>query len=42
MDELPDYMKICFLALHNSINEMGFEALRDKGINVIQYLKKAV
>uniref|UniRef100_A0A9I9DTB3 Terpene synthase 10-like n=1 Tax=Cucumis melo TaxID=3656 RepID=A0A9I9DTB3_CUCME len=41
MEELPDYMKICFLALHNSINEMGFEALRDKGINVIQYLKKA-
>ncbi|KAA0045518.1 terpene synthase 10-like [Cucumis melo var. makuwa] len=41
LDQLPDYMKICFLALHNSINEMAFEVLRDKGINVIQYLKKA-
>ncbi|KAA0045521.1 terpene synthase 10-like [Cucumis melo var. makuwa] len=40
MDELPDYMKICFLALHNSINEMAFDVLRDQGINVIQYLKK--
>ncbi|XP_038902516.1 terpene synthase 10-like [Benincasa hispida] len=41
VDQLPDYMKICFLALHNSVNEMGFDVLRDKGINVIQYLKKA-
>ncbi|XP_022971750.1 terpene synthase 10-like [Cucurbita maxima] len=40
VDLLPDYMKICFLSLHNSINEMAFDALRDKGINVIQYLKK--
>ncbi|XP_038902678.1 terpene synthase 10-like [Benincasa hispida] len=41
LDQLPDYMKICFLGLHNSINEMAFDILRDKGINVIQYLKKA-
>ncbi|XP_023512351.1 terpene synthase 10-like isoform X2 [Cucurbita pepo subsp. pepo] len=40
LDQLPDYMKICFLGLHNSVNEMAFEMLRDKGINVIQYLKK--
>ncbi|KAH7538413.1 hypothetical protein FEM48_Zijuj03G0196800 [Ziziphus jujuba var. spinosa] len=25
MDGLPDYMKLCFLALHNSINEMAFD-----------------
>ncbi|XP_022928006.1 terpene synthase 10-like [Cucurbita moschata] len=40
MDKLPDYMKICFLGLHNSINEMTFDVLRDKEINVIQYFKK--
>ncbi|XP_022928103.1 terpene synthase 10-like [Cucurbita moschata] len=41
VDQLPDYMKICFFSLHNSVNEMAFEVLRDKGINVLKYLKKA-
>ncbi|XP_022159093.1 terpene synthase 10-like [Momordica charantia] len=40
MNQLPYYMKLCFLFLHNSINEMAFEALRDKGVDVIKYLKK--
>ncbi|XP_023512338.1 terpene synthase 10-like [Cucurbita pepo subsp. pepo] len=40
LDQLPYYMKICFLGLHNSINEMAFDALRDKRTNVTQYLKK--
>ncbi|XP_022971751.1 terpene synthase 10-like [Cucurbita maxima] len=40
MDQLPDYMKICFFGLYNSINEMAFDALRDKGTNVIHDLKK--
>jgi (-)-alpha-terpineol synthase len=42
MDQLPDYMKICFFALHNSINEMAFDALKEQGVHIIQYLKKAV
>ncbi|KAE8077315.1 hypothetical protein FH972_015887 [Carpinus fangiana] len=41
MDQLPDYMKICFFALHNSINEMAFDALKEQGVHIIQYLKKA-
>ncbi|XP_022154840.1 terpene synthase 10-like [Momordica charantia] len=41
MEQLPDYMKLCFLALYNTINDMTFELLRDKGVNVIQCLKKS-
>lgn len=42
MDQLPNYMKICFFVLHNSINEMAFDALRYQDVNVIQHLKKLV
>ncbi|KAL5568212.1 hypothetical protein UlMin_024787 [Ulmus minor] len=41
VDQLPDYMKICFLALHNSINDMAFEVLKKQGFHIIKYLKKA-
>ncbi|XVF14986.1 hypothetical protein REPUB_Repub09cG0109400 [Reevesia pubescens] len=37
---LPNYMKICFHALHNSINEMAFDTLKEQGIDVIPFLKK--
>ena len=36
-------MKLCFHALYNSVNEMGFIALRDQEVGmIIPYLKKAV
>ncbi|KAK7834551.1 myrcene synthase [Quercus suber] len=41
MDGLPDYMKLCFLALHNSVNEMAFDTLKEQGFHIIQYFKKA-
>ncbi|XP_031270973.1 terpene synthase 10-like [Pistacia vera] len=41
MEQLPQYMKICFLALYNAINEMGFDALKEQGVNIIPYLTKA-
>ncbi|KAF3448348.1 hypothetical protein FNV43_RR09061 [Rhamnella rubrinervis] len=41
MENLPDYMKICFLALHNSINEMAYDVLKDQGLDIIKYLKKS-
>ncbi|KAL6962446.1 lysase [Sarracenia purpurea var. burkii] len=41
LEQLPAYMKICFLALFNSINEMGYETLKKQGIIVIPYLQKA-
>ncbi|RWR97840.1 terpene synthase 10-like protein isoform X1 [Cinnamomum micranthum f. kanehirae] len=41
IDRLPEYMKICFLALYNTTNQMGYEILKDQGINIIPYLQKA-
>ncbi|CAK9316326.1 unnamed protein product [Citrullus colocynthis] len=37
---LPNYMQICFIALHNTINDMTFDAIKDHGVNVIPYLRK--
>ncbi|XP_042479188.1 alpha-terpineol synthase, chloroplastic-like [Macadamia integrifolia] len=40
MKELPNYMKISFLALFNSINEMAYDILKEKGWDVLPYLRK--
>ncbi|XP_030935776.1 myrcene synthase, chloroplastic-like [Quercus lobata] len=40
MDGLPEYMKLCFFALHNSVNELAFDILKEQGVNIIRYLKK--
>uniref|UniRef100_A0A7N2MJ25 Terpene synthase metal-binding domain-containing protein n=1 Tax=Quercus lobata TaxID=97700 RepID=A0A7N2MJ25_QUELO len=37
MDGLPNYMKICFLALHNSVNEMAFDILKEQEFHIIRY-----
>ncbi|CAL5423460.1 unnamed protein product [Camellia sinensis] len=42
IEQLPDYMKICFLTLFNSINEMAYDVLKGQGLNIISYLKKAI
>ena len=42
MDQLPDYMKICFLALHNFVNEMALDTVKEQRFHIIEYLKKAV
>ncbi|KAK1429359.1 hypothetical protein QVD17_11567 [Tagetes erecta] len=41
MEGLPAYMKICFLGLYNSINEIAYNTLTDTGILILPYLKKA-
>ncbi|KAF3571063.1 hypothetical protein F2Q69_00060125 [Brassica cretica] len=41
LEELPKYMKLCFLCLINEINQIGYIILRDKGFNAIPYLKKS-
>ncbi|KAK7312742.1 hypothetical protein VNO77_36834 [Canavalia gladiata] len=38
---LPEYMKICFLALYNTVNEFAYDALREQGQDSIPYLTKA-
>ncbi|PIA50749.1 hypothetical protein AQUCO_01200173v1 [Aquilegia coerulea] len=40
LDELPDYMRACFLALYNTINEIAYNTLKEHGLNVLPYLKK--
>lgn len=42
LDELPEYMKLCYLVLYNEINSIGRDILKDKNINVIPFLKKSV
>ncbi|XP_024986107.1 R-linalool synthase QH1, chloroplastic-like [Cynara cardunculus var. scolymus] len=43
VEELPDYMKICFLGSFNVINEMAYNTLANSnsGVFILPYLKKA-
>nr|AAP40638.1 putative monoterpene synthase [Melaleuca alternifolia] len=40
VENLPGYMKLCFLALYNSVNDMAYETLKETGENVTPYLTK--
>ncbi|XP_015062510.1 (-)-camphene/tricyclene synthase, chloroplastic-like [Solanum pennellii] len=40
MEQLPDYMKLCYLSLFNTTNEMAYHILKQQGINVLPYLTK--
>ena len=42
LDQLPYYMKISFFALFQSINEIGYDILKEQGINVVPSMKKLV
>jgi Terpene synthase family, metal binding domain len=42
MENLPEYMQLCFLALLNLLNNTAYEVLKERGLNVIQYLRRAV
>ncbi|XP_049936310.1 myrcene synthase, chloroplastic-like [Nymphaea colorata] len=37
IDKLPQYMRMCFLALYNTINQFAYEFMRDKGLNIISW-----
>ncbi|KAL3509620.1 hypothetical protein ACH5RR_029021 [Cinchona calisaya] len=39
MEELPEYMKICYMALYNTTNEICYKILKEKGWSVLPYLK---
>ncbi|XP_057789706.1 R-linalool synthase, chloroplastic-like isoform X2 [Salvia miltiorrhiza] len=41
METLPEYMKICYMALYNTINEICYTVLKDTGRTVLPYLKAA-
>ncbi|OIW19085.1 hypothetical protein TanjilG_06394 [Lupinus angustifolius] len=38
---LPQYMKICFLSLYNTVNELAYDTLKDEGEYILPYLMKA-
>ncbi|CAK9158995.1 unnamed protein product [Ilex paraguariensis] len=39
MKELPEYMKICYMALYNTTNEICYKVLKEHGLSVLPYLK---
>ncbi|CAL9151099.1 monoterpene synthase 8, chloroplastic-like [Musa acuminata AAA Group] len=41
IDRLPDYMKLCFLAIFNAANETGYRVMKEKGLDIIPFLRKA-
>nr|ASH96801.1 terpene synthase [Camelina sativa] len=41
LDELPEYMRLCFLILYNETNGIGCDVLKYKNIDVIPFLKKS-
>ncbi|XP_076947038.1 R-linalool synthase QH1, chloroplastic-like [Bidens hawaiensis] len=41
VEELPDYMKICFPGLYNTINEITYDTLINTRILILPYIKKA-
>ncbi|XP_052208152.1 monoterpene synthase TPS4, chloroplastic-like [Diospyros lotus] len=40
MEQLPEYMKICYMALYNTNNEIGYKILRKHRRNAIPHLKR--
>nr|A0A7G5KLV2.1 RecName: Full=Sesquiterpene synthase TPS3; AltName: Full=Alpha-bergamotene synthase TPS3; AltName: Full=Terpene synthase 3; Short=CoTPS3 [Cananga odorata]QMW48844.1 terpene synthase 3 [Cananga odorata] len=40
VDELPEYMQLCYLGLLNSVNELAYVTMKDTGRNVLDFLKK--
>ncbi|KAL2460390.1 Tricyclene synthase [Abeliophyllum distichum] len=39
IEQLPDYMQICYLAVVNFVNEMAYDILKDRGLVIIPYLR---
>ncbi|XP_058072943.1 alpha-terpineol synthase, chloroplastic-like [Magnolia sinica] len=40
MVQLPQYMKMCFLALYNTVNEIAYNILKEQGLDIVPHLKK--
>ncbi|KAI3769383.1 hypothetical protein L6452_00485 [Arctium lappa] len=40
MEQLPEYMKICYMALYNTTNEICYEVLKEHGLSVLPFLCK--
>ncbi|CAA2955756.1 Probable terpene synthase 11 [Olea europaea subsp. europaea] len=42
IEQLPAYMKICYMALYNNTNEIAYSILKEQGRNVLPSLKQVV
>ena len=42
IEDLPKYMKICYMALYNTTNEICYKVLKENGWSVLPYLKATV
>ncbi|KAA8526468.1 hypothetical protein F0562_008329 [Nyssa sinensis] len=40
MEDLPEYMKLCYLAMFNFGNEIAYDGLKDHGLNILPYIKE--
>ncbi|KAI3499178.1 hypothetical protein L1887_34971 [Cichorium endivia] len=40
IEQLPEYMKICYMALYNTTNEICYEILKEHGSSVLPFLRK--
>nr|AKN58860.1 monoterpene synthase-like protein [Freesia hybrid cultivar] len=41
IEQLPDYMKTCFMALFNTTNLTAYKIMHTKGVNIIPHLRRS-
>lgn len=42
LEELAEYMQICYLAMFNFGNELACDVMKIHGLNTLSYIKKEV
>ncbi|XP_058773844.1 probable terpene synthase 11 [Vicia villosa] len=40
VEDLPEYMKICYMALYNTTHEIAYRIQKDRGLTAVAYLKR--
>ncbi|XP_051125828.1 monoterpene synthase TPS4, chloroplastic-like isoform X2 [Andrographis paniculata] len=40
IEQLPEYMKVCYMALYNTTNEIAFKVLKEQKRNILPFLAK--
>nr|GME18590.1 terpene synthase 10-like [Ipomoea batatas] len=41
VEQLPNYMSLCYLALNNFVNEVAYDILKEHGIFILHHLRKS-
>ncbi|CAI0420579.1 unnamed protein product, partial [Linum tenue] len=41
LDLLPEYMQVCFMAIHDTTNELAHHTMEQQGFNSLPYIKQA-